>query len=375
MNNKKRIAILGANAPLRSFYKQAKNLGFEIYSFAWEEGAVCKQYADHYYPISFINKEEILQICKKNDVNGVTSFSLESALPAVNYVARGINSPCNSKESEFFTENKFTMRERLKQFNINIPKYCLVNSENDIIDMDFPLIVKPIDSGGSRGVTEVKNKMELKKAINRALSYSKTHKAIVEQFIDGREFSVEFISHKGKHYLLSITDKITTGKPYFVELEHHQPAAISINDWNKIRDITEQMLDALEITDSPSHTEIKMDNNTGDFYIIEMGPRMGGDYITSDLVRLSTGYDFVKGTIDLAVGQFSEPEFGFHKYAGVYFLAKEREGILNYINNKNIYSQIVEAELYSENIVEVKENADRAGYLIYQANKKIEIKW
>ena len=188
--------------------------------------------------------------------------------------------------------------------------------------MPFPVIVKPADSGGSRGVTLVNNQEELDAALDRAFDYSANQTVMIEQFIVGREFSIESISCQGKHYVLQITDKVTTEAPYFVELAHHQPADLTEKQRTDITNLTIQMLDALKIENSASHTEIKMDKD-GIPYVIEMGPRMGGDYISSDLVRLSTGYDFVKGVLEVATGQFVEPVLEKQKCSGVYFLCEE----------------------------------------------------
>ena len=195
---------------------------------------------------------------------------------------------------------------------------------------------------------------------------------MVEQFIVGREFSVESISYQGKHYILQITDKVTTEAPYFVELAHHQPAALSEEQIQAIRQLTLKMLDALKITNSAGHTEIKMDS-TGVPYVIEMGPRMGGDFISSDLVRLSTGYNFVKGVLEVATGRFAEPVFGEPSCSGVYFLCEEtRDIVLPYIQEKKNYPFIVDADIWGD-IQAVKCNSDRGGYFIYQADHKIEL--
>ena len=132
------------------------------------------------------------------------------------------------------------------------------------------------------------------------------------------------------------------------------------------------MLDALKIENSAGHTEIKMDAN-GKPYVIEMGPRMGGDYISSDLVRLSTGYDFVNGVLQVATGQFVVPVFGEQKKSGVYFLCEEtKQKVLPFIENKDKYPYIVDADIWGE-IKTVKCNSDRGGYFIYQSYKKVEL--
>jgi|GEM_PF-20093 len=372
--DRKKIAVIGANSPLLHHYKQAKELGYEVHSFAWENGAVCKEIADYFYPISFTEKEKILDVCKKLKIDGVLSFTLESALPTVNYIAEKLTLPGNPRSCLEFTSDKFAMRRQLSKNKILVPEYQLIRSEIELhgIHHQYPLIVKPIDSGGSRGVTKVNNETELIEAFRRAITYSKLGAVLVEQYIDGREFSVEYLSNKGKHCFIAITDKVTTGEPYFVELEHHQPAQISEAQKKKIIDITEKTLTALHIYSSASHTEIKMDSN-GDLYIIEMGARMGGDMIGSDLVKLSTSYDYVKGCIEVATDDFTPPNIKNDHFAGIYFLAQETEYVGQYILHSNDYPEIVQKEIHSNKLLPIKESGDRAGFIIYQADRKFDI--
>ena len=263
------------------------------------------------------------------------------------------------------------MREQLKKHGINVPKYHLVTNidELEAINLSLPAIVKPIDSGGSRGITKLIKIKNIAEAFQRAVSFSKSKKVLIEEFIGGREFSVEYISHRGKHYFVTITDKVTTEHPYFVELEHHQAANISKENIEKIKLITEHTLDALKIHSSASHTEVKMNEN-GEVYIIEVGARMGGDFITSDLVKLSTGYDFVKGAIELATGDFKIPEINVNKFSGIYYLSKETAHLLPYIKEQNKNPYIVQTKLWNTELTELKESNDRSGFLIYQSNQK-----
>lgn len=368
---KETIAVIGANEPLLPFYKQAKKLSYKIIGIAWAEGAVCKPYCDKFYPISFAEKEKVLEICQKEHVAGILSFSLESALPTVVYVAQHMGLVGNTEESIAITQSKYTQRLALQNAGIPVPRYFLIDDIDDLdkVECNYPVIVKPVDSGGSQGICKVESPEQLIDAYNYAIEYSRSSKAIVEEFIDGREFSVEYISHKGKHYFLQVTDKVTSGAPRFVELQHHQPADISDALKEQIKNMVEAALTALKIDNSPSHTEIKL-NTKGELYIIETGARMGGDYISSDLVRLSTGYDFVEGAIKLAINQFEEPVLNNPMYSGVYFYSKLAPEIGNIIKKHDEKPEIVEWEYSDEPLMEVKSNADRRGYFIYQSKIK-----
>ena len=370
----KKIAVIGANLPLEPFYRQAKALGYYIIGIAYEKGAVCKQYCDKFYPISFVDKDKVLETCRNEEIDGITSFSLESALPTVVYVAQNLGLVSNTEECVRRLANKYTMRNSLNAAGIRNPQYAVVAnpSEPDRLHIPFPCIVKPVDSGGSQGVTMVTHDEELKQAYERSLEYSRSGKVIIEQFIDGREFSVEYLSCNGKHYNIQITDKVTSGPPYFIELQHHQPAKISSELRNRICTIVEKALTALCVENSPSHTEIKLNSNN-ELFIIETGARMGGGYITSDLVRLSTGYDMVKGTLDLATGDFIPPFFKSKCFSGIYFYSSLTPDVKRFIDNAKDYPFIVDATCFKEEVDECKCNADRNGYCIYQSDHKIEI--
>lgn len=366
----KKIAVIGANEPSLSFYRQAKALGYYIIGIAWAKGAVCKKYCDRFYPISFTEKDEVLKVCQQEKIDGITSFSLESALPTVIYVAQHMGLVSNGYECIKLTENKFAQREAFRDAGLNVPLFQRVKDAKsvDIEKFRFPIIVKPVDSGGSQGITKLENKEGLKEALDYAIEHSRTKEAIVEEFIEGREFSVEYLSCKGKHYNLQITDKVTSGAPHFIEVSHHQPADLSESQRIEIKKVVEKGLTALKIENSPSHTEIKM-TPQGELYIIEIGARMGGDNITSDLVRLSTGYDMVKGCIDLACGDFTKPIMTKQMFSGVYFYSKLAPHVGEIIKNHTLYPEIVECELQDGPLPEANSNADRKGYFLYQSKE------
>lgn len=367
---KEKIAVLGANEPLIPFYRRAKALGYEVIGIAIEKGAVCRKYCDAFYPVSFAERDAVVEICRNEKVDGIISFSLESALPTVTYVAEKLGLVSNSEESIRLTQSKFAQRQALEKAGIPVPRYYLIEEAADLdkVQCRFPVIVKPVDSGGSQGICRVEAKDRLFEAYSYAIQYSRTSHAIIEEFVDGREFSVEYISHQGKHYFLQITDKVTSGAPRFVEMQHHQPAHIPSTVWTRIQKMVEETLTALKIENSASHTEIKWNSND-ELFIIETGARMGGDYISSDLVRLSTGYDFVEGAIKLSVNKFEKPVFSQSLYSGVYFYSKLAPEIGEIIKHHDRWPEIVEWEYSDEPLMEVKSNADRRGYLLYQSSK------
>ena len=368
---KKKLAIIGASYLQQPLVEKAKKMGLEVHCFAWEEGAVCKDIADYFYPISIIEKEQILQECQNIGIDGITTIASDVAVLTVNYVASQMGLISNPDKYSEMTTNKYLMRECFAQNNIPSPKFSLVSDGNDynICGFQFPLIVKPTDRSGSRGVEKVLAPIQLDEAIKRAKKESFSDTAIIEEFVTGREISVESISYKGKHYILQITDKVTTGAPYFVELEHHQPSSLPDTIQSQVKDIVLHALDALHIQYGASHSELKITED-GDIRVIEIGARMGGDFIGSDLVRLSTGYDFLEGVILVAMGKFVEPVITEKSYSGVYFLSKETERLKKIIDHRYNYPEIIKAEITDDTLKNIECSADRSGYFIYMTDHK-----
>lgn len=368
----KRIAVFGAHENTLHCYKQAKALGYYIVGIANPFSSKCREYCDSVYEVSFSDVDAVTEICRCERVDGITSFTLESAVPFISQVAERLGLTANSMDCVERIKTKYTQRQAFVEADgFRYTPHFQMLREGDKVNFDnviYPSIVKPVDSGGSQGIFKVGNKEQLVAAISQAREKSRTLGVIIEDFIDGREFSVEYLSHNGKHYFCQLTDKVTSGEPLFVEVAHHQPADVSDELLKRIQDVVESTLTALKIENSPSHTEIKL-NSRNELYVIEVGARMGGDLITSHLVKLSTGIDFLAETLNLACGTFDGLKPKMNKYAGVYHYSALTSSLFDYMYKIKTDKAIVEVNLEKDELSEVHSNADRSGYLLYQSEE------
>lgn len=365
----KKLVIIGANDFQNQLILKAKSLGYETHVFAWKCGAIGEKTADYFYPISIIEKEKILDECKKIKPDGICSIASDLATLTVNYVADKLKLNANPDSITFWCTNKYAMRKKLAESNIQVPKFLKTN-ENLDIDLlkkfSFPIIVKPTDRSGSRSITKVEKKEDVFDAIKKACSDSFEKMAIVEEFIEGNEYSCECISFKGKHTFLAFTKKYTTGAPNFIETGHCEPSDILDANSKKIKKDIFRALDALGIQNGASHTEFKITPN-GDVRIIEIGARMGGDCIGSDLVILSTGMDFVKMVIDVALNK--EPDFTkvlVPRKTHIKFIFNKNDikEMNNFrLNNPDKIYRISDMEI--ENLGKTIDSSSRIGYYIY----------
>lgn len=323
--------------------ERAKEMGLRTICFAWPQGAVCKDICDVFYPVSITEQDEILRLCREEHIDGVCTIASDVAAPTVAYVAEKMGLPGNPYEAAVRAHDKQLMHRMLTAAGVDCP---MSNLQCPISDLRFPLIVKPTDRSGSLGVQKVERAEELEAAIANAKALSLHGEAIVEEFIEGREISVEMISQNGVHHALQITDKTTTGAPHFVELAHHQPSTLPADLQQRIFAITRRALDALGLTNGASHSEYKI-TKEGRVVVMEIAGRMGGDFIGSDLVPLSTGYDFLKGVIEVALGQPIEVKVQALARSSVVFDAPQ----------------------------ELTCSADRTGYRIYQDDRLVIGNW
>lgn len=298
------LAIIGASYLQLPLIETAKRLGYTTHVFAWAAGDVGEAAADHFYPISIVERDAILARCRELGICGVCSIASDLAAVTVNHVAYHLGLVGNSPEATARSTNKHLMREAFAAGGDPSPQSILVDADTDLarLALSYPVIVKPTDRSGSRGICKLNGPEGLAAAVRAALAESLEHKALIEEFAEGQEYSVEYLSYRGAHHFLALTLKYTTGAPHFIETGHLEPAPVSPDTLARVQAVVTHALDTLGLENGASHTELKIAPD-GRIRLIEVGGRMGGDCIGSDLVRYSTGLDFVRMVIDVACGR------------------------------------------------------------------------
>lgn len=369
----KKIAIIGSGEFQLPLIKVAKEQGYETHVFSWGGN---ENHADYFYRISIVEKDKILQKCKELYVDGVCSIGSDLANITVGYISREMGLICNSELCVNTTTNKYLMRKALSEKKMPIPQFLYSKGKPLLLkDCNYPVIVKPTDRSGSRGISLVKSNEELDAAIILALEESFSKEILIEEFIDGREFSVESISYKGNHEILQVTEKFTTGAPDFIEKGHICPARISCEEKALIVNTVLKLLSCLNVENGACHTEVKINDN-GDVYIIEIGSRMGGDFIGSDLVLYSTGFDFTRAILEQSLGI----DYDRDKY--ILDDIKPMSAIVKFIFNevdllqierikKNIEVNLIHSHIDMAGInksINIKSSADRLGHVLITVN-------
>jgi biotin carboxylase len=366
MNN--RLVILGTNEYQNPLIVRAKELGYETHVFGWKTGATGETTADVYHNVNIMDYETLWEEVQKVDPCGVASIASELAMHPMNYLLRKMRIPCNSLETETIATNKYLMRCAMRDGGVDGPRFALVEEGFDkcvLVDFEYPLIIKPVDLSSSRGVMKINAPEELDEAIDYAMGWSKTKQCILEEFIEGPEYSGESIAYNGEYKLLVVTEKSTTGVPHFVETGHKQPATLSPEMLKKVEETLYKAFASMGIKYGAVHPEFRI-TKEGRICFMEIGARMGGDCIGSDLVPISTGYDFMRMVIACGCGKApSFEKIRELKEARIKYIIT-KDDLAEYERIKNEEPEIITR---SSEIKELSDNpilksADRSGYYI-----------
>lgn len=372
--------ILGASVLQIPAIIQAKEMGLFVIAVDMNPNAEGFLYADKKVIVSTTDTENVLKEAKNNKIDGIMTIASDRPMITIAKVAKELNLHGIDERTAINATNKAKMRDALKHYGVPIPLYFKVDNYdqykdavNEIVNMNYKCIVKPADNSGSRGVSLISkyDNKELEKSYNYCKNCSISGEIVVEEYMEGPEVSVETMSIDGVCNVIQITDKITTGTPYFVEMVHSQPSSLNIDVIHEIQKVAVKANKAIGIKNGPSHTEIKVTKDGPK--IVEIGARLGGDNITSHLVPYSTGVNMVAACIQSALGKevdirkkidmasaimYKKCNLGKIKYISGLDDAKSVDGIkdINVVHGIGDYSR------------EIRSSNDRVCYAIAQSD-------
>lgn len=305
MKNKS-ILIFGSGLNQLTLIKSAKELG--VFSVVIDpiDNSPGKEFADIFYRVDGNDYETTKAIAIKHNVSGIVTSQMEKPMRLMAKLAQELGFIFHSPEVTEKSLDKWLMKKAFIDNNVPcaagklfLPEQNITLSE--IEGLKFPLIIKPRAATSSQGVFKLNSIDEIHKYRKITESFSKNGEVIVEEFLDGPEFSVETITYQGKTNIVQVTEKFITPFPTTVEMGHLQPAILNIDEIKNISEVVISAVNAIGIDNSASHAEVKL---TGDgANMVEIGARLGGDYISSYLTLHSCGVNMDKAAIQVALGE------------------------------------------------------------------------
>lgn len=374
MKSNKKILVFGCGELQKSIIGRAHKMGLFVVGIDPCEDANCKDDVDAFEVVGGQDYEGTCAVVEKHGINAIVTAATDKPLVMMARIAEKYGFPFYSVETAQWSTDKFQMKHRFELGDVPHALGRLISKAEEAEGLIFPVIVKPRDNSGSRGVKLCRNAKELKASIEEALDNSKLNTVLVEEFIEGPEYSIEGLHYDGKSEVIQFTEKKTTEFPYNVELGHIQPANISEDNKRKIREIVAKIGKALNFVNCPSHTELKI--NERGIFVIETSPRLGGDYITSTLTPLSTGVNLEDELLKIAMGESINPQPKAVQYSGVRFFDFEEGSVIKNVPDENYVKSRPHVFDFSFNLKEgqtvnrITSSLNRYGHLTITADNR-----
>ncbi len=337
MKSNKKILVFGVGELQKSIINRAHNMGLYVVGIDPCADAYCKDDVDAFEIVGSQDFEGTCSVVEKHSIDAIVTAATDKPLVMMARIAEKYSFPFYSVETAKWSTDKFQMKKRFELGGVPHAQGRLISEVEEADGLVFPVIVKPRDNSGSRGVKLCRNHEELKTSIEEALENSKLDSVLVEEFIEGPEYSIEGLHHDGKSEVIQFTEKKTTEFPYNVELGHIQPANISDENKQKIREIVAKIGKALNFENCPSHTELKI--NERGIFVIETSPRLGGDYITSTLTPLSTDVNLEDELLKISLGEAINPVPKAVQYSGVRFFDFEEGSVVKHVPDEEFVKE------------------------------------
>lgn len=378
----RRLLVLGAGTNQAPLYRAARAMGLCVIGIDPNPHAVAFENADASHVCDLGDYDACYRIARDAGIDGVLTIAADFPMPTLAGLAHALELKGPSPEAALRATDKQHMRRAFAQAGVSSPRSRPAGSLEEFVqaahEFGGQIIVKPSRSSGGRGVTALAPdapRDSLRAAFDHCLVHARGQDILVEEFVTGPEYSVEGLTCGGRTRIAAITEKLTSGPPHFVEVGHNQPPDLSADAEQLLRETALAAIEALGIDDSASHVEIKLSNSGPQ--VIEAAARLGGGFIASHLVTLSTGVDFLQAAIRVALGDQPELAPPLERGSAVRFIVS-KPGRIDRIEGAGQARElpgVAEVELYvqpGDVIQSLTDATSRLGHVICSGADRAE---
>ncbi len=296
--------VLCGGLPQRALIKELKSRGVYTILADMNEKVAAREYADKFYPVSVLDVDAVRKVAIEERVDFILTVCADQVLQVVAQLAEELGLPWYiDYETAENVSKKSYMKKIFWENDVPTTKFVIMEQfdEDKIKHLNYPIIVKPVDSYSSRGVCKVNTLSELKVAFDNAVNISRTSGAIVEEFAEGEEITVDVYVEDGKAHVLCLSklDKIS-GNDKFVINRSHIPAPVSDSVRERICEVAQKIVDAFSLKDCPML--IQLISNGEKISVVEFCARTGGG-IKFLMIKKISGFDVVRAVVDLTLGE------------------------------------------------------------------------
>ena len=368
----KKLMLLGGIRYLLPVIKVAHEQGYYVITADYLPDNIAHKYSDEYVNVSIIDKEAVLKVAQERQIDGIMSFGVDPGVIAASYVQNKMGLPSFGPfESVEILQNKDKFRAFLAANGFNVPKAKGFSSKEDALQdllwYEFPVIVKPTDSAGSKGVSRVDNVAQLPAALDYAFSHSISKHVIVEEFIEkqGCSSDTDSISIDGKLAFVSFNaQRFDEGavNPY-TPAAYSWPSTFTKEQEDYLTSEIQRLITLLGLKTSVYNIETRIGTN-GKPYIMELTPRGGGNRLC-EMLRYATGVDMITAITRAMVGDSINNivQKPYNGHWAEIILHADKSGIFDHLEiSKELPAEVVEEDLWVEkgDSVESFEGANNA---------------
>ncbi len=378
------ILFLGASVSQVAAIRQARASGFRVVAVDADPDVVGFADADAAEAVDFTDIDGVLEVACRYKIDAVVAISTDRAVPIAAAVSERLALPGIGTETALVMTDKAAMRARLKQAAIPQPSFVVVDEHADpawqLEAIGFPAVLKPIDSGGQRGVYRIDDHASLAEHLPLSLSCSRSGRAILEQYVEGRELNGIIVAREGEPSLLTLSDRLRPpGAGFGVGWIHLYPSELEPAQLQAAGDVAVAAVRALGLRDGIAFPQLLV-TDAGEVSVVEVAARIPAGQM-ADLVRLGTGIDLVDIALNHALGKPVSDAMitaRFHRPLAISFLTAS-PGILptgtvlsiEGLDRVRTSPGVLQADSYiqiGETIRPVQVDADRRGYVIATAD-------
>ncbi len=303
----KTIMLLGGNYYQMTAVKAAKELGCHVITVDYLPNNPAHKYADEYYNVSTTDMESVLKLARSLKIDGIVSYASDVSAPTAAYVAEKMNLPTNPYEAVVKLTHKDLIRPFMEKYHFHIPKgkgfQKYEDAKNFFEKLKKPVMIKPADASGSKGVSKIFEEWEFESAYRNAKGYSNSKTVIVEEFIEREGYQIAgdgflidgklvFTGFMNEHFDRLCNPLVPIGESF--------PSVLPKELKEKGRTEIQRLLSYLGMKNGAVNLDFIVDKE-GNIYILEIGPRNGGNLIT-DAIKYASGVDLAKYTVMSALG-------------------------------------------------------------------------
>ncbi len=368
---KHKLMIIGAGSYQLPGITKAKEMGITTLAIDRDPAAPGLKISDISCNVDILDIPGAIRVAKKNAITGVMTISSDLAVPTVAAVAKELDLPGISPRVAAIATNKALMRETFQKYNVPSPAFHCVRTVEEAHTatekIGFPVVVKPVDNAGSRGVNKVDLKNEVTEAFGIARSFSRSGEVIVEGFIEGIECTIEAMTYNNKTEILGISEKKKPAGHYQVATDLTYPPSFSKECILDIKHVITHAIRSMGIDFGPTHSEVIVTPDSR-VMLVEIAARGGGFRVFSDIIPLVSGVDAITENIKMCLGEKPDITAKYQRSAVLRFFAPH-PGVLKEVRGFDEAKKVPNTEVglfksVGDLIPPLATDGDRTGFIL-----------